>query len=136
MKSLRKIQNWMLIFELSGITGIWVTNLDKDKKIFHFDHRGILFLERENDGTQVLKGRNVAKTFENHCSKASTWSQPIKSRPQSTVTPSDTNLYLDWMSVEWMKNKLQAVYMNQQKLPDRKRIYKNKQELLITYYVG
>ena len=33
----------MLIFELSGITGIWVTNLDKDKKILHFDHRGILF---------------------------------------------------------------------------------------------
>ena len=33
----------MLIFELSGITGIWVTNLDEDKKILYFDHRGILF---------------------------------------------------------------------------------------------
>ena len=32
----------MLIFELSGITGIWVTNLDEDKKILHFDSRGIL----------------------------------------------------------------------------------------------
>ena len=28
----------MLIFELSGITGIWVTNLDEDKTILHFDH--------------------------------------------------------------------------------------------------
>ena len=58
----------MLIFELSGITGIWVTNLDGDKKILHFDHRGI-FLEGENDGTQDLKEKNVAKTFENHCYK-------------------------------------------------------------------
>ena len=52
----------MLIFELSGITGIWVTNLDEDKTILHFDHRGIpLLMEGGNDGTQVLKGRNVAQ---------------------------------------------------------------------------
>ena len=61
----------MLIFELSGITGIWVTNLNEDKKILHFDHRGILFLEGGNDGSQVLKGRNVTKTFENHWSRSS-----------------------------------------------------------------
>ena len=59
----------MLIFELSGITGIWVTNLHEDKKILHFENQGIFF-RRENDGTQVLKGRNVAKTFENHCHRA------------------------------------------------------------------
>ena len=33
----------MLTFELSGITIIWVTNLDEDKKILPLDHRGILF---------------------------------------------------------------------------------------------
>ena len=37
----------MLIFELYGITGIWVTNLNEDKKILHFDHQGI-FLEEGN----------------------------------------------------------------------------------------
>ena len=50
----------MLIFELLVITRIWVTNLDEDKKILHFDHQGILFLEGGNDG---MKGRNVAKTL-------------------------------------------------------------------------
>ena len=39
----------MLIFELSGITGIWVTNLDKDKKNFHFDHRQWWILGEANE---------------------------------------------------------------------------------------
>ena len=63
----------MLIFELSGITGIWVTNLNEDKKILHFDHQGI-FLEGGIDGTQVLKRRNVAKTFEKHWCRRRIWS--------------------------------------------------------------
>ena len=29
----------------------------------------VLYLEGENDGNQVLKGKNVAKIFENHCSR-------------------------------------------------------------------
>ena len=56
----------MLIFELSGLTGIWVTNLDEDKKFFTLIIEVFFF---RNDGTQVLKGRNITKTFENHCAK-------------------------------------------------------------------
>ena len=56
----------MLIFELSGINEIWVTNLDEEKKFFTLIIK-IFFFGRGNNGTQVLKGRNVAKTFENHC---------------------------------------------------------------------
>ena len=55
----------MLNFELSGITGIWVTNLDEDKRQFFalIVEVRFAFLEGGNDGTQVLKGRNAAKTF-------------------------------------------------------------------------